>query len=319
MPTSISPASGILPPPVPTGGVSLLVHGGAWDIPDDVLDAHRADLAAALALGQTMLLEGQSAVETVAAVVALMEKSGTFDAGCGSVLTAEGCVEMDAGVMCGHRLRYGSVIGIQRYPQPIKIAARLLEAGQGEVRMLAGMGAEAFAAREGFSSVPPHALVHPREQARHDARVRASLASLPAAPQGTVGCVARDRQGHLAAATSTGGTPFKPPGRVGDSPLPGAGFYACADGAVSFTGWGEAISTRVAGMESLYRLRNAPAQHALVDTLAEMQRGILHADGKGAEAGAILLDASGAGAWAFTTPRMARAGWAEGCPAFVLV
>ncbi len=296
---------------------ALLVHGGAWAIPEDALVDHRRGLENALALGTARLQAGGAALEVAVAVVAMMEGSGIFDAGCGSVLTRDGRVEMDAGCMCGATLRTGSVIGIKTYAHPIHIAHALLERGQGEVRMLAGEGAEAFADQAGFRRVAPASLVHPREQARR-AHLLENAPAAFAGPRGTVGCVARDAAGRYAAATSTGGTPLKPPGRVGDSPLPGAGFFADERGAASFTGWGEAILTLSGAARVVAALAHLPPETAAADVLRLLGEKVPHVGGAPAEAGAIVLGEDG-GAWAFTTPRMARAGWSAGGDAFVLV
>ncbi len=315
--------SGTLSTPATPGGASLLVHGGAWDIPDDELDDHRRDLERALLQGKERLRSGASALDVVVEVVALLEASGTFDAGGGSVLALDGRVELDAGCMCGARLRFGSVVGVRHFLQPVKLARALLEKGQGEVRMLAGAGAEAFAQRQGFRAIAAEALVHPREQARYEALLRthdaASSSAFGPHPSGTVGCVARDAQGRLAAATSTGGTPLKPAGRVGDSPLPGSGFYASSAGAASCTGWGEAIATDVSALRVINGLHASLPEVSARQTLAGLHAQIHNHRGEGAAAGLLVLHPDGSGAWAYTTPRMARAGWSEGQESFVLV
>lgn len=311
-----------LPSPTTPDGVALLVHGGAWAIPDDALDEHRADLRVALEAGRRALLDGTAALDVVVEVVARLETSGTFDAGRGSVLTLDGRVEMDAACMDGAMSEVGSVIGIKKYPQPIHIAHALLRRGRGETRMLAGAGAEAFAAAAGFAAVDPAELVHPRERERH-AQLLAEQAFMPSdaflpRPRGTVGCVARDRAGRFAAATSTGGTPLKPPGRVGDSPLPGSGLYASAAGAVSCTGWGEALLSRVTALRALMAAEHEAPADAARHALADLYRHVVNHRGEGGTGGLILLTPRG-GVAAYTTPRMARAGWVEGGDAFVQV
>lgn len=300
--------------------MSLLVHGGAWDIPDDVLRDHEWGLDDALQLGREALLEGAAALDVVVRVVAAMEASGIFDAGRGAVLTLDGTVELDAACMCGATGRVGSVIGIKQHERPVEIARALIERGQGETRVLAGEGAEAFAAAAGFAPVAPSALVHARERIRYETllaeRTFAPSDVFLPRPSGTVGCVARDRQGRLAAATSTGGTPLKPPGRVGDSPLPGSGLYASDEGAVSCTGWGEALLTRVTALRALHRLAGSTAEAAARHALSDLHDRVQNARGEGATGGLILLTPAGGGVAAFTTPRMARAGWAEGGTAF---
>ena len=298
-------------------GPVLLAHGGAWDIPDAVCADHEADLQAALTEGRAVLADGGSALEAVVAVVASMEASGTFDAGHGAMLRRDGSVELDAGLMDGSTLDYGAVVGVRRFGQPVRLAHRIVQRSDGQARILTREGAEAFAEAEGFPLVANETLICARERRRYE-HLRAAAAfhtshSFLQAPQGTVGCVARDRAGRLAAATSTGGTPFAPPGRVGDSPLPGAGFYANAHAAAGATGWGEAITAmRNTGRAVDAVAAGASPEDVLRERLEQMHARITNHNGNGATGGLILLDEAGGGAWAFTTPRMARGGWRVG-------
>lgn len=319
----------LVPAPADSGGVCLLVHGGAWAIPQDESEAHRDGMRQALAQGRAMLLEGAAALDVVAEVVTVLEEHGAFDAGRGAVLTHAGTVELDAGVMDGGTLDFGAVACVSRVAQPARLARRLLERGAGQVRLLVGEGAERFAEAEGISLVDNSALICARERRRFEALRRqakpyhTSHPFLPAAhdaPKGTVGCVARDRQGRLAAATSTGGTPFCPPGRVGDSPLPGAGYYANEHAAASATGWGEAIAAVLLAGRAIDRVAaGASPEEAAAEQLRLMQQRIHNRDGDGATGGLILLDRQGRGAWAFTTPRMARGGWRDGEAPWVMI
>ena len=305
-------------------GPMLLVHGGAWDIPDSVLADHRDGLRKAVARGRECLLDGKAALDTVTAVVATLEGHGAFDAGCGAMLNQDGEAELDAGVMDGASLAYGAVMATQRLPRPVRAARRLLDAGEGRVRMLAGTGAERFAEAEGLDLVENSRLICNRERERYEQlrdQVEAEHPSLsflpgtpsPAAGGDTVGCVARDQDGRVAAATSTGGTPFKPPGRVGDSPLPGAGFYATDGGAASATGWGEAIAAVVLSSRAVDALgADAHPEQVVQHRLQHMHQAVTNPEGEGATGGLLLLDADGHGAWAYTTSRMARAGWQAG-------
>ncbi len=311
-----------IPAPARPDGLALLVHGGAWDIPQDESEAHRDGLRQALARGRALLLEGASALEVVAETVAVLEGHGAFDAGCSAVLTRAGTVELDAGLMDGATLDFGAVACVKRIEHPVRLARRLLERGEGQVRLLVGQGAEQFAEAEGFNLVDNSALICDRERRRFEhLRQQAqpyhtSYVFLPPhepMPQGTVGCVARDRQGCLAAATSTGGTPFRPPGRVGDSPLPGAGYYANEHAAVSSTGWGEAITAMLLAGRAVDSVAAGQSiEDAVCERLRAMHQRIKNREGEGATGGLILLDRHGRGAWAFTTPRMARGGWHEG-------
>jgi beta-aspartyl-peptidase (threonine type) len=313
----------------PQTGTCLLVHGGAWNIPDACCEEHLDGLRKAVARGRAMLSESAAAIDVVAAVVAEMEAHGAFDAGRGAVLNRAGEVELDAGMMDGETLAYGAVAGVQRLAHPIHVARHLLQHGEGQVRLLIGEGAVRWAEEAGMPLVDNEALVCERERARfarlqrEAARYHTSHAFLPDVrrePTGTVGCVARDGHGRLAAATSTGGTAFRPPGRVGDSPLPGAGYYAAEGGAASATGWGEAIAAVLLCGWAVERLAAGDLPEAAARAgLERMAARIHNRDGAGAAGGLILLDRQGRGAWAYTTPRMARAGWQEGGAAWATV
>lgn len=290
----------------------LLLHGGAWDIPDLHAPAHEKALESVLARGAALLRDGACAEDVVVNCVMALEADGTFDAGCGSVLNAEGFVELDAGLM-RHDGTYAGVMGLRETLHAIDVARRLLHASD-EARLLAGPAADAFARACGIAAIDPAVLVHPREVERY-AALRAergfapSHAFMPKHPSGTVGAVARDGHGRLAAATSTGGTPFKPVGRVGDSPLPGGGYFASSLGAASCTGWGEAIAGYALAVRSVDALAHLAPEDALRLHLDGLARTFTNARGDAAAAGVILVDGSGRAAWGFTTPRMARAWW----------
>ena len=311
-----------LAPPARPDGVALLVHGGAWAIPQDETAAHCDGMRQALARGRDLLLAGTPALDVVAEAVAVLEGHGAFDAGRGAVLTRVGTVELDAGVMDGATLDFGAVACVRRVAHPVRLARRLLERGEGQVRLLTAEGAEQFAEAEGFALVDNAALICDRERRRYDhlrqqaERFHTSHPFLPPRdrmPMDTVGCVARDRKGRLAAATSTGGTPFRPTGRVGDSPLPGAGYYANEHAAASSTGWGEAIAAMLLAGRAVDTVAASQGpEDAVREQLHAMHQRITNRDGEGATGGLILLDRKGRGAWAFTTPRMARGGWREG-------
>ncbi|MEF8866197.1 MAG: isoaspartyl peptidase/L-asparaginase [Salinibacter sp.] len=299
-------------------GPLLLVHGGAWDIPDAVVDAHREGLQSVLGAGAPARQSGTDAQAGVATATRALEAHGAFNAGYGAMLNQDGTAELDAGIMTGATLDYGAVMATQRLEHPVEGARRVLEKGRGRVRMLAGEGAERFAETTGMDLVPNETLIHPRERRRYERIRKQAEANHPSRsfhPGGvdldgadTVGAVMRDGAGTLAAATSTGGTPFKPPGRVGDSPLPGAGFYADAHVAVSATGWGEAIAAVGLARSVRERVREGrSAETAARSALSHMHERITSPDGEGATGGCIVV-APGDAAVAFTTPRMAR-GW----------
>ncbi|MFB6272980.1 MAG: isoaspartyl peptidase/L-asparaginase family protein [Salinibacter sp.] len=302
-------------------GSLLLLHGGAWDTPDGVLDEHRTGLRAALDAGEGLVERNRDALDIVTETVGALEDHEAFNAGYGAMLNQDGTAELDAGVMEGATLDYGAVMATQRLAHPVRVARRLLTEGEGRVRMLAGNGAERFAEAQGIELVSNEALVCPRERRRYD-RIQAqaeadhpSRSFLPSASNlggaDTVGAVARTESGHLAAATSTGGTPFKPPGRVGDSPVPGAGFYADAHVAVSATGWGEAIAAVGLARDIRERVRDGTsAEPAARRSLRRMHEEVTSPDGEGATGGCIVVTPDDA-ACAFTAPRMAR-GWTDG-------
>ncbi|MDX1548282.1 MAG: isoaspartyl peptidase/L-asparaginase, partial [Rhodothermales bacterium] len=282
-----------------SAGPCLLIHGGAWAIPDAEVGAHRDGLRKALDRGRALLADGAPALDAATETVAAMEAHGAFDAGRGAVLTLDATVELDAGVMDGSTLRFGAVAAVRRLPQPVRVARRLLDAGGGAVRLLAGEGAEAFADAEGFTLVENAALVCAREQERYE-RLRGEAGYHPShpflAPRGTVGCVVRDGAGRLAAATSTGGTPLRPPGRIGDTPLPGCGFYAAAHAAASATGWGEAIATvLLCGRATDAVQAGADPEAAASRHLRRMYEQVRNREGDGATGGVILLGADGRG------------------------
>ena len=307
---------------------AVLLHGGAWDIPEDQHAGHLDGLREALGCARDVLEKDGGAVAAVAAAVSSMESSGVFDAGRGGVLNLEGAVELDCGIMCGPSLDYGAVVGVKRILNPVQLARLILEKSDGSARILTREGAERIAEEYGFPLVENSELVCERERLRYEElseRKDAYHTSHPflssgELPRGTVGCVARDRAGALAAATSTGGTPLRPPGRVGDSALPGAGYYASAAAACSATGWGEAITASLLAGRSVDGVGGggAPAD-VLREALERMRTSVRNPDGEGATGGLILLDHEGAGAWAFNTPHMARAGWAEGAEGWAAV
>lgn len=315
----------------PSGRIALVVHGGAWDIPTHDADAHVEGLYQALARGRRLLERGAPALDVVEEVVASMEAHGAFDAGRGAVLDRDGAAQLDAGIMCGESLRWGAVANVRALPHPVRAARRLLE-HDGQARLLVSEGAERWAAEAGLLPVAPARLVSDREQARYEAlraadayhtsQAFAGAASPPveAAPQGTVGCVALDSRGCLAAGTSTGGAPYAPAGRVGDSPLVGSGFYADEAAGVSATGWGEALATvQIAARTAALVDAGARPDNAAAQELSRMRQRVVWPGAAEATGGLIVMGADGSAGWAFTTPRMARGGWAEGRDAWAAV
>jgi L-asparaginase / beta-aspartyl-peptidase len=288
---------------------SLIVHGGAWDIPDEAVAACNEGCRNALAAGWRILSSGGSAIEAVEAAVIVLEDDPVFDAGYGSHLNADGEVECDAIVMDGATLRAGAAAGLHRVKNPIRLARKILEACPH--MMLVAEGAERFAQHSGLSLCKPEELV---SEAEWQAYLRCSKDEHAAVhhrghQQGTVGAVAMDREGRLFAATSTGGTCCKLPGRVGDSPLIGCGCYADAEaGGVSCTGYGEAIMKIVMAKTAVDFLRrdssNGQNAAAVAQQAAQDAVHLLADRGKGT-GGLILLDRSGTPAFRFNTPCMA--------------
>jgi len=226
--------------------ISLIVHGGAWDIPDSLVEPHRKGVAEALRVGWEILTSGGPAAEAIEAAIMAMEDDETFDAGRGSFINAVGEVELDASIMDGRHLRAGSVAAVQNVKNPIRLARKIMDVG--EQVMLVGIGATRFAKQHKIPTCSPDSLVTARELERwKDIQASDKFSTIDAfqhgkLPSDTVGAVAMDKHGNLASGTSTGGTPNKHPGRVGDSPIIGSGTYADNKfGAVSCTGWGESI------------------------------------------------------------------------------
>ena len=282
----------------------LVVHGGAWAMPDDVVEDHRRGVQKALRVGWQVLASGGSALKAVEEAVVVMEDDDTFDAARGSFLTADGKVQMDALIMDGATLRAGGVGCVERLRNPIR-AARLILSESPHVYFV-GECAEQFVADLGIELIDNSELVIEREKIRLAAAKAAAAQGkrdLTFAGHDTVGAVALDSAGHLAAATSTGGTVNKTPGRVGDSSLIGCGCYADdQSGAVSCTGWGEPIMKLVLGKWATDRVASgAPPELAAREAIGYLNSRV---NGHG---GMILLDARGRYGIAHNTPRMAWA------------
>jgi L-asparaginase / beta-aspartyl-peptidase len=290
---------------LPTNPV-LVVHGGAWAIPEDMVEAHIRGVRNAIAAGWRTLQGGGTALDAVEEAVVVMEDDETFDAGRGAFLNREGKVQLDALIMDGATLRAGGVGCVEHLRNPVRAARKILS--ESPHIYFVAEGAERFAVEHGVPLCKNEDLIIPREIERlRD--FQANLAQrekdlfAPAISHDTVGAVALDRDGNIAAATSTGGTLNKAPGRLGDSSLIGCGCYADnASAAASTTGWGEPIMKLVLAKWSADRVSagNAPewvAQEAMNYLQSRVQ-------GHG---GIILLDAHGRFGIAHNTPRMAWA------------
>jgi len=311
---------------------SLIIHGGAFAVPAASVEACKKGCREALKAGWKILAAGGSALDAVEAAVVALEDNPVYDAGTGSHLNRDGHVSLDAIVMDGRTLRSGAVAAVERIGNPIRLARKVMEASHH--MLLAGAGAERFAHENGFRLCRPEDLIVERERRAwklcrkfghqrqfHDPvflfspEYAEKLAAVPAGAHavpgttpgrtgqpsgGTVGAVAMDREGHLYAATSTGGTCCKVPGRVGDSPMIGCGCYADEEaGGVSCTGWGEAIMKIVMAKTAVDLLR---AGRSAQETADESIR--LLAARTGGTGGLILLDRAGTPAFAFSTPHM---------------
>jgi beta-aspartyl-peptidase (threonine type) len=302
----------------------LLVHGGAWAIPDDMVERHLAGIRAALVAGWSVLERAGSALDAIEEAVVVMEDDDIFDAGRGSFLTSDGTVQLDALMMDGATLRAGGVGCVERLRNPIRAARKVLH--ESPHVYLVAQGAERFAEAHGVPLIKNEELIVERErvhlaQAKKKASKEITEQTFAGPPKrkrptangsrkrksaaldshDTVGAVALDAHGNLAAATSTGGTLNKTPGRVGDSSLIGCGCYADnQSAAVSCTGWGEPIMKLVLGKWACDQVgRGEPPQTVAIRALDYMASRL---DGHG---GMILLDSKGRAGIFHNTPRMA--------------
>jgi L-asparaginase / beta-aspartyl-peptidase len=283
----------------------LLVHGGAWDIPSNEITAHTRGVTRAARVGFDLLRQGAAALDAVEAAVTVLEDDETFDAGRGSFLTADGRVQLDALMMDGATLRAGAVACVERLKNPIQAARLVLE--RSPHVYFVGPGAEEFARQHGLTLIDNQELVIDRERERlHAAKARAQAGiedqTFTGNQHDTVGAVALDLAGNLAAATSTGGTLNKTPGRVGDSSVIGSGGYADnRSAAASLTGWGEPIMKLVLAKWAVDRVPLLGPEQAAEDAIAYLYSRL---QGHG---GMILLSPDGRYGIAHNTPRMAWA------------
>jgi len=288
-----------MPPP------TILVHGGAGIYGDETAPEAVAGVRAAASAGFAVLRAGASSLEAVIAAVRALEDDPRFNAGLGSTLTADGTVENDAAVMSGEDLSAGAVAVLSGFRNPILVAEAVRR--DGRCVLLAGEGARRFALAAGFQAIDPNDLATEAQRARwreelarrEGGRLRSTVIG---EKLGTVGAVACDARGHVAAATSTGGLLFKVSGRIGDTPIIGAGTYADQAGAASCTGHGEAILKVGMARAAADHLRaGASAQEAAdlaVRALTERASGL---------GGIIVVSRHGDLGVSFNTERMSRA------------
>lgn len=321
------------PAAAPRHAWAVVLHGGAGAITRASLTpaedaAYRAGLATSLSAAEKVLAANGSALDAVEAAIEPFEDNPLFNAGRGAVFAADGTNQLDAAIMDGATMRAGAVADVRRTRHPIMLARAVME--HSPFVLLAGAGADAFAAHVGLEQVPPSYFFTER---RWDSLVRqlekehlpvpprpAGAPAPPATPvaaaaadgaphYGTVGVVALDRWGHVAAGTSTGGTQAKRWGRVGDSPLIGAGTYASDEScAVSATGIGEYFIryTVARTIAALVQYKGMRLQDA-ADLVVRRQLAAIHGDG-----GVIAVAPDGEMAWSLNTPGMFRARLREG-------
>ena len=300
----------------------LVIHGGAGvepgDLTKDEEQAARAALEAALRAGHAKLQSGASSVEAVAAAITVMEDAPQFNAGRGAVFTHDGRNELDTSIMDGATGKAGAAAGLHRVKNPITLARAIMD--KSKHVMMVGDGAEVFAKEQGIALVDPSyfrtekrwkALQKALEEEKNAQASNTPLVLPGKAYFGTVGALALDAKGNLAAGTSTGGMTNKRYGRVGDSPIIGAGTWADQRCAVSGTGWGEYYIRAAAAHEICARVRLSGS------SIDRASNGVINNDipKAGGDGGAIALDAQGVAAFPFNTGGMYR-GWigADGVP-----
>ena len=282
----------------------LIVHGGAWNIPEEFISAHLNGVRTAVEHIFPLLQKGLSALDAVEKAVNILEADPTFDAGRGAFLNEIGEIELDAFIMDGRQLNLGSVAAVQNLLHPVSVARKVME--ETEHCLLVGKGAMRFAKKMGFEELNPEELLTARELAffqkiKNQGDFRTEM-PFEFTPMDTVGAVAMDNQGNFAAATSTGGTARKLVGRVGDSPIAGAGGYADNElGATSTTGWGESIMKVLLAKTVCDKFADKNAMNAAQEGISILKRKV---NGMG---GVIGINHKGEYAYAHNTPKMAFA------------
>ncbi|MEX0747165.1 MAG: isoaspartyl peptidase/L-asparaginase [Rhodothermales bacterium] len=296
-----------------TGRIALVIHGGAGsvtpeNVPPDRQAEYRVKLEEALRAGYDVLGRGGSSVDAVVAAITIMEDSPLFNAGKGAVYTSAGTNELDASIMEGRDRRAGAVASIKHIKNPITLARAVME--NSKHVMMVGEGAEAFAKEQGFEFVPNEYFGTERRRQQYE-RTREREETGDASPRaddpfrkfGTVGAVALDQEGTLAAGTSTGGTSYKRWGRVGDSPIVGAGTYADNESCgISATGDGEYFIRSVVAHDISAMMRYAGL------SIGEAASAVIHGKLKemGGEGGIVGLDRHGNVAMVFNSDGMFR-------------
>jgi len=281
-----------------------MVHGGAWSIPEEYEEDHILGVERAVLEIFPLLKNGISALDAVEQAVKILEDDPTFDAGRGAFLNAIGEIELDAMIMDGATLNFGAIAAVQNILHPISAARKIME--HTEHSFLVGKGAQMFVIENEIPQLHPTELLTDRERAYYEKikndPIFKTKQPFEHFPKGTVGAVAMDIRGTIAAATSTGGTPRKLPGRVGDSPIIGAGAYADNQtGAASATGWGESIMKVLLSKTACDYLQHSSAMESAKNAVQLLQNRV---SGWG---GIILLDKFGNYGFAHNTSKMAFA------------
>ena len=286
------------------GGPAVVVHGGAGTRPDADPAPYFEGTRRAAEAGLRALLQGGSALDAAQAAVLVLEDEPLFNAGTGAALTSSGQVELDASCMDGASLRAGGVACLKTVKNPILLARRVCD--DTPHVLLCGSGAEAYARECGVPEVPNALLITQRQLDRwRELHLEAQRVGADAVRKkiGTVGAVAVDARGHVAAATSTGGTMYKRPGRIGDTPIIGAGTYADdQEAAASSTGLGEAILKVTMARAACVRVRDGASAREAAAGAVGLLRERAHGEG-----GIIVAGPDGRLGWAYNTPRMSRA------------
>jgi len=298
------------PGPQEAKGFVLVLHGGAGSYSNpspERMGTRRAAITRAAEAGVAILRQGGKSLDAVEASLRILEDSAEFDAGRGAYYTRAGVPELDAAIMDGRTLQAGAVASVSHVANPISLARMVME--RTKHVMLVGTGAEDFARAQGVELVPPYYFFNEREWKRYQEK-KAGEAQKPSAAlpgenvYGTVGAAALDQAGNLAAGTTTGGTSYKMPGRVGDSPLIGAGTYANNEScAVSGTGEGEFFIRNIVAADICERVRylRVPLERAANDVV---MKELVAQHGEG---GVIALDREGHVATPFNTDGMMHA------------
>jgi beta-aspartyl-peptidase (threonine type) len=288
--------------------IAIIVHGGAGTVSPERSEILQAGCKEAALVGWRILQEGGSALDAVEAAVRALEDNPSYNAGTGACLNSDGNIELDAGIMDGQGLHVGAVAGVERIKNPISLARKVLESPH---VLLVGRGAEQFAQEQGIAQCALEELVTERQyKIWQEQQVQEPQQAQPTDKHGTVGAVALDGSGVLAAATSTGGIRNKYPGRVGDSPLVGCGFYADEYAAVSCTGDGEDFVRLLVAKRAADVVGNSKGGQTAREA-AEAAIAVLGAKSTGT-GGLIVVDRKGNVGFAWNSRNMSHAYIIEG-------